>query len=242
LHLLLHPGIVHLPGYSGASADPITQDPYPLMTWQARSLPFIEQQILWQQTVQAYAQDSFFLLDPPHTARTVPVSTFICPADGRRGHSWLPLDQSPATSSCVGVAGTDHYRADGLLFLDSRIRFSQVTDGLTNTLLLGERPPDLNITFGRWYPDSGYWITADATLGVREVGVFDWLPGCPDGPYEFNSGSLAEPCSTFHFWSMHTGGANFLFADGSVRFLPSSAAPILPALATRAGSEVVDIP
>ena len=37
-------------------------------------------------------------------------------------------------------------------------------------------------------------------------------------------------------------GANFAFADGSVRFLRYSANDILPALATRAGGETVQIP
>jgi prepilin-type processing-associated H-X9-DG protein len=46
----------------------------------------------------------------------------------------------------------------------------------------------------------------------------------------------------FHFWSLHIGGANFVFADGSVHFLPYSAAPILPALASRDGGEVVSLP
>ena len=46
----------------------------------------------------------------------------------------------------------------------------------------------------------------------------------------------------YHFWSPHAGaGAHFLFADGSVRFLSYSAAPIMPALSTRAGGEVVSI-
>jgi prepilin-type processing-associated H-X9-DG protein len=46
----------------------------------------------------------------------------------------------------------------------------------------------------------------------------------------------------FHFWSPHAGGANFAFADGSVRFLRYSADHILPALATRAGGEAVAVP
>jgi prepilin-type processing-associated H-X9-DG protein len=48
-------------------------------------------------------------------------------------------------------------------------------------------------------------------------------------------------CHQGHFWSLHPGGANFAFADGSVRFLSYSAEPILPALATRAGGEVVGL-
>ena len=46
----------------------------------------------------------------------------------------------------------------------------------------------------------------------------------------------------FHFWSFHSGGAHFLFCDGSVRFLAYSADPILPALATRNGGEAVTLP
>jgi prepilin-type processing-associated H-X9-DG protein len=41
---------------------------------------------------------------------------------------------------------------------------------------------------------------------------------------------------------LHPNGSNFLFADGSVKFLQYSAAPILPALGTRAGGENVIIP
>jgi prepilin-type processing-associated H-X9-DG protein len=43
-----------------------------------------------------------------------------------------------------------------------------------------------------------------------------------------------------HFWSYHSGGANFALADGSVRLIPYSiSAETLGALATRAGGEVV---
>ena len=55
-------------------------------------------------------------------------------------------------------------------------------------------------------------------------------------------GRTNAPCQEYHFWSLHFGGANFAFADGSVRFLHYSANDILPALATRAGGETVQIP
>ena len=55
-------------------------------------------------------------------------------------------------------------------------------------------------------------------------------------------GRLDNPCDRYHFWSLHPGGGNWLFADGSVRFLSYSADPIMPALATRAGGEVVPLP
>lgn len=65
---------------------------------------------------------------------------------------------------------------------------------------------------------------------------------CQNGPYLFQPGDLRNNCDSFHFWSTHPGGANFAFADGSVRFLSYSADPIMPALATRSGGETVEIP
>jgi prepilin-type processing-associated H-X9-DG protein len=56
------------------------------------------------------------------------------------------------------------------------------------------------------------------------------------------TGSIREECDLFHFWSWHPGGANFLFADGSVHFLDYGADAVLPALGTRAGSEVATLP
>jgi prepilin-type processing-associated H-X9-DG protein len=66
-------------------------------------------------------------------------------------------------------------------------------------------------------------------------------PGPPaassyNGPGPFYTS--ANFCDFYHFWSNHPGGAYFVFADASVRFVPYSAAPLLPALATRAGGEV----
>jgi prepilin-type processing-associated H-X9-DG protein len=45
-----------------------------------------------------------------------------------------------------------------------------------------------------------------------------------------------------HFWSQHPGGGQFVFADGSVKFLSYESADILPALASRSGGEVVEVP
>jgi prepilin-type processing-associated H-X9-DG protein len=82
-------------------------------------------------------------------------------------------------------------------------------------------------------------------LGVREPNLLLVTVGSPCGPgrYPFTAAAgFNDPCGVFHFWSPHPGGANFAFADGSVRVLRYSADPILPALATRAGGEAVSLP
>jgi prepilin-type processing-associated H-X9-DG protein len=60
---------------------------------------------------------------------------------------------------------------------------------------------------------------------------------CPAGPYHFMPGDLNNNCDTFHYWSLHSGGVNFLFGDASVHFLAYTAADVVPALATRNGGE-----
>ena len=62
-----------------------------------------------------------------------------------------------------------------------------------------------------------------------------WI-GCPT-PNLYAAGKVIDPCDAHHFWSLHPGGAQWVFADGSVRFLPYSAVDVLPALATRAGGD-----
>jgi prepilin-type processing-associated H-X9-DG protein len=206
------------------------------LNWPARLLPFIEQDALWKQTVAAYQQDHYSLHVPPHVASTVSVSLFVCPADGRRILPSFPAETSPAATSYVGVAGTNEFRRDGLLYLDSGIRFAAIVDGTSQTLMVGERPPHSDPLYGRWYGGWGYWGTADAILGVQESDITN---RCPVTSFAFTVGRIQDPCSRFHFWSFHRGGAHFLFADGSVHFLPYTAAPLLPALATRAGGETV---
>jgi prepilin-type processing-associated H-X9-DG protein len=62
-------------------------------------------------------------------------------------------------------------------------------------------------------------------------------------PGLFGPGSVNGPCDgdSNHFWSFHTGGANWLLADGSVRFLPYSASALTIPLASRNGGEPVDL-
>lgn len=76
-------------------------------------------------------------------------------------------------------------------------------------------------------------------LGERGTATNPTHPDCGPGVTHFKPGKFDAMCDVMHFWSPHTGGAHFAFADGGVRFLRYSADEILPALATRAGGEPV---
>jgi len=231
----LPPGMSLYPDYEG--------ERYPFMSWQARLLPFLEQEPLWAVTVNAYAQDKWFEDNPPHVGFSTLLPVMICPADGRSSQLGRVGKLSVAFTDYLGVEGINSGRMDGVLFLNSRIRFSDVTDGTSTTLAVGERPPSADGWLGWWYAGAGQGNegSADTVLGVRETCYYS-LCNCPKGPYEYGPGRSDNICDAFHFWSHHRGGANFLFVDGAVHFLPYSAQPIMSALATRAGGEVVSLP
>jgi prepilin-type N-terminal cleavage/methylation domain-containing protein/prepilin-type processing-associated H-X9-DG protein len=230
------------PGVSGE--DP--REAMPFVAWCTRVLPWLEQEALWNEAAAAFAADRNFLHDPPHTGLSNPVRAFQCPSDGRvqQAHTIGRTGKLYASTSYLGVNGYNAHRNDGILFLDSHVTLSEITDGTSNTIAVGERPPNPSFLFGWWYAGWGQGKNGegDMVLGVRTINNGSYGAGCPDGPYNFQPGSFASQCDAFHFWSPHAGGANSMFVDGSVRFLRYSANPVMPALASRAGGEADAVP
>ncbi len=218
-------------------------DPQPFMSWQARLLPFLEREDLWRTTLDAYLRNPRFLIDPPHVGLSTALPVYLCPSDGRTEVD--TRNGRIAFTSYLGVEGVNQFRRDGVLYVDSRTRLTEVYDGLSGTLFVGERPPSADGGFGWWYAGEGQSKdgSGDTVLGVNELNVNPaYGPGCPRGPYHFTAGDIRNQCDAYHFWSHHPGGAHFLFGDGGVRFLKYSANDLMPALATRAAGEAVELP
>ena len=148
-------------------------------------------------------------------------------------------------------AGTPPYftgmTRDGIFYIDSRVRLTDVTDGASNTLLFGERyhrDPQYDLQhnifwngsaamgqWGRWAYVANAGAMGNVTLSTPAPINYQMSPG---GNF-FTVENRA--CA---FGSGHPGGANFALADGSVRFLSDSIPlPTLQALSTRAGGEVI---
>lgn len=221
-----------------------SDEPLPSLTWLARILPFVEQDALWKETTAAFAITKQ-VTSTPHPIATV-VRLYGCPSDGRVGTAMVTRGKFPvALTSYLGVSGKNGGSKDGILYNNSTIRFTDIIDGTSNTLMVGERPPSKDLWYGWWYAGIGTGNgTADMVLGVREPSPVPdaYIPDCGGLPLHFGPGRLDNMCDAFHYWSQHPGGANFLYADGSVRFLPYSADSVMPALASRAGGEVFDLP
>ena len=151
-----------------------------------------------------------------------------------------------AFANFLGVSGRDYASKDGVFIQDKRFHLLAITDGTSNTLMVGERPPSADFQFGWWYAGVGQQLSgsADLILGVREQNLQPIVSGskCGPGAYPYTDSRFDDPCGMFHFWSPHLGGANFIFADASVRLIRYDANGVMPALASRAGGEVAAVP
>lgn len=224
-------------------------DVYWYWSWMARILPYIGQEKLWEQA-DDYARtvNSSPWSNP---ALGVPIDAWQCPADDRVLVAIFhgPPDFTVAFTDYQGVSGThsfavggrDSTYGEGVLFANSRIHFADITNGLSNVLMVGERTPTANLNFGWWFAGSGQDNTgsgsADVVLGVLEQTVTMIYPECPRYvENQFMPGDLNNVCDQFHYWSLHHHGANFLLADGSVHFFKYTIDPaVIIAMAYRSG-------
>jgi prepilin-type processing-associated H-X9-DG protein len=157
---------------------------------------------------------------------------------------WNDLWSAPATIDYNQVA-------NGVMFRNSRIRIAGVTDGLSNTVFVGERTPYLSDA--EWpgvVPNSKHFAYNQfASLGTGGAGInFDnggSYVGAHSGPSIYEVPQVIHPPNsplghTDEMYSLHPGGANVLLGDGSVRFLDESIAlSTWSALSSRNGGEVI---
>ena len=216
------------PGWQGA--DP--EDP-PGWGWASAILHELEESPVNQQIVRHLS-----IADPANqAAREKGIAVFLCPSDthGERFliHGGLPgaIDQGTplfevGKSNYPGVFGTieiedDPAGGDGMFFFQSRLNFADVRDGLSNTLLVGERHSELGGS--TW---TGVVEGANEPM-PRIVGVADHTPNDPHHHFD-------------DFTSRHPTGVHFLVGDGSVRRLNDTIdLAVYHALVTRGGMEPV---
>ncbi|MCS7270085.1 MAG: DUF1559 domain-containing protein, partial [Gemmataceae bacterium] len=141
-----------------------------------------------------------------------------------------------AHANYIGVFGINDMednigRGNGTFFRNSRIRLADITDGLSNTFIIGERTSDIALST---------WVGAPPGVEVpfrRDPSQHEHHPVLVlgRGDHEPNSPSAHIE----DFYSRHALGVNCLFADGSVHSINNAIRlPIWYAIQTRNGGEV----
>jgi prepilin-type N-terminal cleavage/methylation domain-containing protein/prepilin-type processing-associated H-X9-DG protein len=163
--------------------------------------------------------------------RETPIVTFLCPSDPteklftlHQGGPGGPAMFDVARANYVGVFGTGIIEStpaagQGCFFQNSSIRFADISDGLSNTLLVGEHASRL---------EHATWVGAVPGAHRHMARVVSSAGRVPNH----------VPNDIADFSSFHPGGANFVLGDGSVRLISDQIDRIVfQALATRAAMD-----
>jgi prepilin-type processing-associated H-X9-DG protein/prepilin-type N-terminal cleavage/methylation domain-containing protein len=236
----------------------------PWQGWMLRVLPYLEQKALFD----AYDFNQKWY-DPDNLpVTTTPLRVAHCPAaaadplDGNAlADPWVPFAPTSDYGATTSVdqrlvtAGLIDFAGPGIMPRNTYPRFAEVTDGLSNTIMLAESagrpqiwrvgqpfgaPPDQRINGGGWArTQTDFSIAGSSADGTTFPGPC--AINCANGdmvtvypsPFYGVEGTGAV-------YSFHAGGANIAFADGSVRFIQQGIdIKTLAALVTRAGGEAI---
>ncbi len=242
--------------------------------WASFLLPFLEQTNLANSI-----NFNLNISDPANaTSRLTVISAYLCPEGGvperwtaENGEMWIYANTlysarvalcDVAGSNYVGVFGIlePGVDGDGVYYRGSAIQPRDITDGLSQTLAVGERTVQTSaglhaVSVGT--PSSNQGRGHASWVGTVPGSIF-W--SCFPNPYDSDGGTCrkedgsgmtlghtgeghgpGDPNSEVNqFESRHGEGCFFLFCDGHVRFLTRAIHyPTYKALSTRAGGEVI---
>lgn len=221
------------------------------LSWQVMLLPMLEQDNL-------YAQFQFSVQEyPNHFVHALTrIDTLLCPSSGRE-HSTRPNESVNGelawTTHYYGVMGPTgakrrggvyreftgrpghgDFALQGVLGRDSRVKHRDLTDGLSNTIVVGE------LSFERDAAGNENKIFRSWIRGAAK----NTIASCKNVENRINGiAYVAQNFNDVSFGSNHTGGADFLWGDGSTGFLSENMDMLVyKSLASRDGGEVVSLP
>ncbi len=220
-------------------------------SWTPIGLAYVEQDNagrLWDQTIKWNTGTNL-------TTSAIKFKVFLCPSSpsGRRAapNGIAPGDYGSVNAirrrfyTANGVAnfpvtGSDPGdEANGCLSKVLDIPFAAVSDGLSNTIMIGEdagRPGlyQQGKDGGRTTADGWGWADPDCGFSVDGV-----VPGALGANWTTGGTCLINCTNDSEFYAFHSGGMNAAFADGSVRFVRASiSAATLAALVTRDAGDI----
>ena len=205
------------------------------MSWIVQILPMMEQASLFGQInfdTSAYAATNGGF-------RGIAISTLMCPSDWQRvlnqGSQTLAMNNYAA--SFGGADVPIDAKNNGVMYLNSSVGFRQIRDGASNTLMVGEKCVVENAN------ELGWMSGTKSTLRNSGVPInHGWDVGgmAPGASRHRNPLPPPDDTSTSGYSSYHSGGSQFVLADGSVRFVSENISlPVYANLGNKADMEVI---
>jgi len=218
-------------------------------------LPYIEQNNLFQMLDFKKPMDD----KVNAAARKVAIRTFLNPMDEVRS---VTMDAAPTNYLYCAGSTPDLAQGDGVFFLNSKVRITDVADGLSNTIMAGETLKGDSMVRATDVRRQHVALKKEALKTLKdESGEKDWkdnknieadrcaswldgrfLQGTFTTTRALNDARPDVNCEGMGGLSglrSVTEGVNVAICDGSVRYIKSPKIELWRALATRAGNEVV---
>jgi prepilin-type N-terminal cleavage/methylation domain-containing protein/prepilin-type processing-associated H-X9-DG protein len=220
-------------------------------------LPYVEQGPLYNQF--DFTHDQYTNAATPNSPANQIVKTYLCPSDAAPQHTtysttsatfYFAANTYVANSGIVGFY-TGSMDQTGIFYINSSVTMTGISDGTSNTFMFGERnrlDPNLDVVYGHGTPPQpDFFEEHSGWAWTNSLPGFDYLGGASVPinwkfpPVTKDPGFTFEDQRFSSYGSQHTAGANFCFADGSVRFLSQNVPlTVLQQLSTRNGGEVID--
>jgi prepilin-type N-terminal cleavage/methylation domain-containing protein/prepilin-type processing-associated H-X9-DG protein len=240
-------------GYIGSwtPGDPDRVDVGPGWGWAALLLHYVEQVEL----SHAVNFDLNVENDANSTSRKRLLSPYLCPSDPHSSKIFNVLAEDQTTvitqvagANYVGVFGTGEVgdrldNGDGAFYRNSRIGHKSFADGLSRTMVAGERSHNISRVTWTGAVTGGFSGATPRSDGGTVQTPYDPEPSFIMilGPVGTEDGRRTPNDPDAHnedFWSFHTGGCHMLMGDGSVQFVGDHIDPLVfQSMATRAGGE-----
>ncbi len=221
------------PGAMGGADEPIANMPQSYHhNWLSQLLPYMEQRNTYE-----HIDFSVGVYDEKNAeVRKVDVNSFQCPSNPVR-----PKNKEIVLTTYAGLHHDVEAPIDddnnGVFFLNSAIRYEDVSDGSSQTIFIGEKIPNAAKDLG-WMSGTR-WTLRNTGLPINmERPNYRRSRQGPIDTEEAAAGDGELPVGGFG--SYHPGGANFAFGDGHVGFLAETIAKdVLQQLGHRADGKLL---
>lgn len=220
------------------------------LAWGAATLPFIEETNVYDQIDLRLP----FIHPTNFPAGKTVIKTYICPSSPRQS-MFRPNGDTPSSTDlfartdyggnygerslrCYPQSCQNNYQTGGsgrgtlMLGSDPDIATKDITDGLSNTVIVGEAPEGLHSI---WIGHKNVFDQS-VPLDARTSATSSWQPCLL--PFKSPQGNFCDFGQEFH--SYHSGGCGIALADGSTQFFANQTDfKVFAAMLSRSGGEVV---